>query len=615
MNISKETSITRTEEGLRFRDLNKNGRLDPYEDPRRPIGERVEDLLSQMTLAEKVGLMFQPMINAGPNGELTEVPDMFNPLSTSEMIINRHIRHCNIVFSGPPENTAVWYNRLQKMAEDTRLGIPVTISTDPRHVATDNPGAGMASPEFSHWPDPLGLAATRDAAVVQQFGDIARQEYLAVGIRAALHPMADLATEPRWGRMNGTFGEDAELSKEMIAAYIRGFQGPEIGAESVSCMVKHFPGGGPQEDGWDAHFPYGRDQIYPGDNFDYHMIPFEGAFAAGVEQVMPYYGVPVGQTSEDVGMGFNKEIVTNLLREDRNFDGIVCTDWMIFESNELPGTPPMLESPSWGVEHLTVEERYQKAIEAGVDQFGGQLRPQPVLNLVENGHVSEERIDTSVRRILRLKFKLGLFDNPYVDDGSAASAVGTPEFQAAGESAQRKSVVLLKNGEMGEGKVLPLNGRPKLYVENIAPETAARYGDLVNTPAEADFAILRLATPYEPPRGQSMLENFFHQGDLDFKSPEKERILNILNTTPTIVDIYLERAAVIPEIAAASAALFGTFSVADHVVLDAIFGKFSPSGKLPIELPSSMDAVRAQKEDLPCDSQDPLFPFGHGLQY
>lgn len=613
MLINTQDSIALVEENIAYRDLNKNGRLDPYEDPRRPLEERVADLLGQMTLEEKIGLMLQPMISADSDGSLIETPSFFCPVSTTELIINRHIRHCNVVMSGAPQAMAAWYNRLQHLAASTRLGIPVTVSSDPRHVATDNPGAAMTTREFSHWPEPLGLAATRDAAIVEQFGDVARQEYLAVGIRTALHPMADLATEPRWGRMNGTFGEDAELAKEMVAAYIRGFQGAAIGPQSVSCMVKHFPGGGPQEDGWDAHFPYGREQVYPGGNFEYHLIPFEGAFAAGVAQVMPYYGIPVGQTSEDVGMSFNKEIIISLLRERYQFDGIVCTDWMICETNEADGSPAAMEATAWGVEHLPVEQRYLKAIEAGVDQFGGQTRPHSLIALAHRGLISPERIDASVRRILRLKFQLGLFDNPYVDEAAVAEVVGAPSFRAAGEAAQRRSVVLLKNGQAGE--LLPLRGRPKLYIENVAPEVAARYGDIVGTPAEADYAILRLATPYDPPRGAGFLESFFHQGDLEFKGVEKERILDILRTTPTIVDIYLERAAVIPEIAAACAGLLGTFSVSDEVVLDAIFGRFNPGGKLPIELPSSMAAVRAQKEDVPHDSENPLFPFGYGLSY
>jgi beta-glucosidase len=585
-----------------FRDLNKNGRLDPYEDSGRPIEERVEDLLSQMTVAEKAGMMMHAMISPG---DFDTVPAFGPPVTAREMVVNRHINHFNILFAPSAVELAAWYNKLQKMAEETRLGIPITISSDPRHSLQNNPGAALMLQGFSLWPDPLGFGAIGDEAVVEQFGDIARQEYLAVGIRTALHPMADLATEPRWGRMNGTFGEEAELVTRLTAAYIRGFQGEGVGPNGVSCMVKHFPGGGPQKDGLDAHFDYGKDQAYPGNNFEYHLLPFGPAFAAGAEQVMPYYGIPLGQTSEDVAMAYNKEIISDLLRERYGFEGIICTDWGIVE-----GGREGMEARAWGVEHLTVKERYLKTLDAGVDQYGGQNNPQPLAELVHDGKLDEARLDESVRRLLRLKFKMGLFDNPFIDETAVPHRIGQPEFIQVGQLAQRKSVVLLKN----EG-VLPLTGRPKLYIENIAPETAAQYGEVVATPEEADFAILRLNTPYEPPRSDNFLENFFHQGDLDFKEPEKSRILGILNRVPTIVDIYLERAAVIPEIAAASAALLATFSVADSAVLDVVWGNFKPTGKLPIEMPSSMAAARAQKEDLPYDSANPLFPFGHGLSY
>jgi beta-glucosidase len=599
--------------GRFYRDLNNNGRLDIYEDRTRPVDERVEDLLSQMTLEEKAGLMMQPMINAGKGGSLIERSRVMMPAGTSEMVVNRQIKHFNIVMSDSIADMANWYNEMQKLAEKTRLGIPVTISSDPRHSASDVPGTSIATKGFSRWPDPLGLAATRDENLVERFGDVARQEYLAGGIRTALHPMADLATEPRWARMGGCFGEDAALSSQMTAAYIRGFQkgSDGVGPQSVSCMVKHFPGGGPQKDGWDPHFSYGRDQVYPGDNFDYHLPPFEAAFAAGVEQVMPYYSIPVGQTAEDVAMSYNKEIVTGLLREKYGFEGVICTDWMIVEPLNTLGVVPVMKATAWGVEHLSARERYQKALDAGIDQFGGQLNPQHLIDLVCDGAIPESRLDASARRILRLKFKMGLFDNPYIDIDALQSNAGTVEFVRAGLEAQLKSVVLLKN----ENNVLPLGSRPKLYIENIKPEIANKYGDVVATPEEADLAILRLVTPYQKPRGRNILEGYFHQGDLDFKSPEKERILKILNSVPTIVDIYLERAAVFPEIAAAAKGVFGTFGVNDDVLLQVAFGQSKPTGKLPMELPSSMDAVRAQKEDVPYDSENPLFSFGFGLSY
>jgi beta-glucosidase len=597
-----------TQDGITFRDLNKNGKLDPYEDPRRPLEERVEDLLKQMTLEEKAGMMFQTMIGMNKDGTILEKTGLFPLPQTSDMIARRLMNHFNILEGSDPRHMAEWHNRIQKLAERTRLGIPITISSDPRHAFSNNPLAGMMAGSFSQFPEPTGLAATRDVDLVQQFGEIARQEYLAVGIRLALHPMADLATEPRWCRVNGTFGEDAELTAQMTAAYIRGFQGETLGKDSVACMTKHFPGAGPQKDGEDAHFAYGREQVYPGDNFDYHLKPFEAAFKAGTSQIMPYYGMPVETPLEEVGFGFNKDVITGLLRSKYGFEGVVCTDWGLLTSMNILGREVM-PARAWGVEHLSLTERVQKILEAGVDQFGGEACPEIIVQLVREGKVSEERIDQSIRRLLREKFRLGLFDHPYLDVDAAEKIVGQPEFRKAGELAQRKSIVLLKN----EKGTLPLKSGLKIYIENIKPETLRQYGELVDDPSKADIAILRLNTPYEKRHG--MMEGFFHAGELDFKEPEKSRILNILNQVPTVVDIYLERPAVIPEIAEKSAALLGNFGANDNAVLDIIFGKFAPQGKLPFELPSSMDAVRKQKEDVPRDSENPLFPFGHGLNY
>lgn len=599
-----------TENGFQFRDLNKNGKLDVYEDPRQPVEARVEDLLSQMTLAEKAGLMFHSMIGMNKDGTLVETPGQISPARTSEVIAVKLLNHFNLLFAHQPREIVEWHNRLQKMAERTRLGIPVTLSSDPRHAFSNNMGANLPAGAFSQWPEPTGLAATRDTALVQEFGEIARQEYLAAGLRVALHPMADLATEPRWCRVNGTFGEDAELTSAMVGAYIRGFQGEKLGATSVACMTKHFPGGGPQMNGEDAHFSYGREQVYPGDNFDYHLKPFEAAFAAGTSQIMPYYGMPVKTELEEVGFGFNRAVITGLLREKYGFDGIVCTDWLLINGMSMFGRM-LIEAKAWGVEHLTPLERVQKALEAGVDQFGGETCPELIIELVRTGKISEERINQSARRILREKFVLGLFDQPYLDPEAAEKTIGKADFKAKGELAQRKSLVLLKNGV--EKPVLPLSGKPKIYIENLNPEIAKQYGEVVSDPAQADFAILRLAAPYEKRKG--LLESMFHAGDLDLKSPEKERILGILAQVPTMVDFYFERPAVIPEINEKCAALLANFGANDAAVLDVIFGRFTPTGKLPFEIPSSLEAVARQKEDLPYDSENPLYPFGFGLTY
>jgi beta-glucosidase len=374
-------------------------------------------------------------------------------------------------------------------------------------------------------------------------------------------------------------------------------------------MTKHFPGGGPQKDGEDPHFPYGKEQVYPGDNFDYHLIPFEAAFAAGTAQIMPYYGMPIGLPIEAVGFGFNKDVITGLLREKYGFDGVVCTDWGLLITRRRGDE--VMEARAWGVEHLSVEERAKKALDAGVDQFGGESCTDVIIALVRSGQLAESRLDQSVRRLLRDKFRLGLFDNPYVDADAAQQIVGREDFRAAGELAQRKSIVLLKNGATPHGPALPVQGTPKLYIENIDPEIAAAYGQVVASVADADLAILRLSTPYEPRDG--FLERLFHAGDLTFPAAELQRILAIMRQVPTVVDIYLDRPAVIPEIAEGCAGLLANFGASDAAVLDVIFGRFRPQGKLPFELPSSMEAVRRQKSDVPYDSEAPLFRFGDGL--
>jgi beta-glucosidase len=599
-------AIRHRDDGVVYRDLNKNGRLDPYEDSRRPIDERIEDLLAQMTLEEKAGMMFHTA--AGLN---LYQGDLFGPTSTAEMVDKQQLNHFNVFRVAEPRQMAEWSNQLQSLAEQTRLGIPVTVSTDPRHSFSNNPATSIFAGPFSQWPEPIGLGAIGDPALVEEFADIARQEYLAVGLRVALHPMADLATEPRWGRINGTFGEDAGLVSKLVAAYIRGFQGETLGPHSVACMTKHFPGGGPQKDGEDAHFPYGKEQVYPGGYFDHHLIPFEAAFAAGTAQIMPYYGVPIGVSLEEVGFGFNKDVVTVLLRGKYGFDGVVCTDWQLLTSREVGGTS--MEARAWGVEHLSVEERVKKAIDAGVDQFGGENCPEVVVALVRGGQIREARIDQSVRRLLCDKFRLGLFDNPFVDPDAAARIVGSESFRRAGALAQRKSIVLLKNAMVAHGPALPLDGRPKLYVEGIAPEVAQVYGDVVSSPDEANAAILRLRAPFEAREG--FIEQHLHAGDLSFGDAELTRILAILRKVPTVVDIYMDRPAVIPEIAEHATVLLANFGASDEAVLDVIFGRFKPTGKLPFELPSSMAAVRRQKEDVPFDSGSPLFPFGYGLTY
>ena len=608
-----------TADGFTFRDLNKNGKLDIYEDSRKPVNERVEDLLSQMNLEEKAGTMFFSMIGMNKDGSLAESPSLSNPFSfmfmgTTKMMFPKHINHFNILLGTGKKEMAIWYNNMQRLAERTRLGIPVTIGTDPRNHFSSNPLASALAGDFSQFPEPLGLAAIGDSQTVEDFADMARREYLAVGIRVALHPQVDLATEPRWRRMNTTFGEDAALSSRLTYAYIKGFQGDTMGPNSVACMTKHFPGGGPQKEGIDPHFKVQKGQVYPGNNFNYHLLPFEAAFRAGTAEIMPYYGVPKGIGMEEVGMSFNKEIITGLLREKYKFDGIVCTDWGIITDWKVLGKT-IMAARSWGLENASEEDRIVRVINAGVDQFGGETVPELIVKAVKDGKISESRLDISVRRLIRMKFIMGLFDNPYVDIDKAVEVIGNPAFKAAGDLAQRKSVVLLKNDTIDKKPVLPLKKGIRIYIENIKPEVAAEYGTVVKSPAEADFAIIRIKAPSGVLKGAGLLGRLFSSGELDFREKEKSKILSLINKLPSIVDIYTDRPAVIPEIASASRGLLANYGCSDAALLDIVFGVFNPQGKLPVEMPSSMDAVRKQKEDMPYDSENPLFRFGFGLHY
>ena len=602
-------------DGKQFRDLNKNGKLDIYEDTRANVNDRVDDLVSQMNIEEKAGTMFITMIGMTKEGEPLDIPFIstnamemafsFMLPPSSEMIALKKMNSFNIVHSYNADILARFNNNIQKLAERTRLGIPITIATDPRHGTQNNPGAAIFTPSFSQWPSSLGLAATRDTLLVHEFGDIARQEYNAVGIRLALHPMADLATEPRWGRTNGTFGEDANLSAVITKAYVLGFQGDSLNSSSVACMTKHFSGGGPQKDGEDPHFPYGKEQVYPGNNFDYHIIPFiKGAFPAKTAQIMPYYGIPMDQTDENVAFAFNKTIITKMLRDSLKFNGVVCTDWNIISNSKMG------EARAWGVENLTPIQRVKKVIDAGCDQFGGEMIPGLIVELVKSKQISEKRIDQSVKRILRDKFILGLFDDPYVDEEKALKIAGKNEFITKGKEAQAKSTILLKNKGL-----LPLAEGTKIYADGmINPEVLNTYGQVVDDIDDADIILIRIQTPFDE-RTDFFLERFFHQGRLYYSNEEKKKIFNLTDKKPTLVVVNLERPAILTEINEKCDALMADFGTSDEVLAEIIFGKVNPSGKLPFELPFYMEAVQKQLEDVPYDSEKPLYKFGDGISY
>ena len=588
-----------------FRDLNKNQQLDIYEDARVSIELRVNDVLSKMTIEEKVGLMFHPpfTVNPGIGMRIYEILIRGNQFTESH-IIKKNINHFNLYGNPDPVKLAKRINQLQNYAARSRLGIPLTISSDPIHEVERGGGIASFSVQgFSKWPSQLGLAATRDVELVKKFADIARQEYLAVGIRTALHPMADLATDPRWARNFGTFGSDSKLSTSLTLAYMDGFQGENINSQSVLTMVKHFPGGGPQENGLDAHLMSGENQVYPGKMFDYHLEPFIEAINNNLKVIMPYYGIAVDQSHENIAIGFNRYLLNDLLREKLNYDGVICSDWGIITGRH------------WGVTNLTIPERYIKAINAGVDQFGGEMHPEIVVQLVKENKIDESRIDRSARRILKNKFELGLFDDPFVDIESVDKLINTEITRKLALDAQRKSVVMLKNSNL-----LPLTEETKIYVDGM--EFKDSDINKVNNIEEADVILMYLHTVFngnqEPGTDRlfdRFLSNLFPNTDLRFNNQVIKRASEYSQVKPLILVVDLNRPAILSELNDLSDALIGTFGVNDEVIHEIINGKTNPSGKLPFELPSSMSEVEEQLEDVPDDTANPLYKYGYGLSF
>ncbi len=630
--------------GLQFKDLNKNGKLDRYEDWRLPADARISDLIAQMTLEEKIGFMiisttrlkgdmaFQANAPRGeitsdfneedlvqPNNMFTRKPlptPMMSAAGTTKGVMNFHLRHFILRANTSAKTMADWANNLQALCETSRLGIPAIVASNPRnHVTVDaSIGLSVGTTVFSKWPGELGLAAMRDLKLTREFAEIAAKEWAAVGLRKGYMYMADLATEPRWQRIEGTFGEDADLAAAMIREIVLGFQGTKLGKNSVAMTTKHFPGGGPQVDGQDSHFDWGKFAHYPGGQFEYHLKPFKAAIEAGTSSIMPYYSAPKDKSMEAVGFSYNKAIINDLLRKKLGFKGIINSD-----------TGPIDMMP-WGVENLSIIERYQKAIDAGVDIFSGGADPALLLETAKKGLVTEERINESITRLLREKFELGLFENPYVDAEAAVKLVGNADFQKKADIALRKSIVLLRN----DAKLLPViakgtkvyfetyydNGRnPKPIMVN-KPVLPGADIEFVSTKEEADVILLWLI-----PTGGAL---FGSQGKpielaLSKNKIDVAHVNELINAKPTIVAINFSSPWIIEEIDKGKVqTILATFGTTQDALLDIVRGAFKPTGKMPFSIPVSSQAVLDNKSDVP-GALEPkgyaLFKFGDGISY
>ena len=466
---------------LAFKDLNRNGQLDKFEDWRLPYEVRAKDLAAKLSIEEIAGLMLYSAHQSIParadgyfagtyNGKLfkkgeTDPTDLTD--QQKKFLKEDNLRHVLMTTVISPEAAAQWNNKLQAFCESIGKGIPANNSTDPRHgTKARMEYDAAAGGDISMWPSSLGMAATFDPALIEKFGQIAAAEYRALGLTTALSPQVDIATEPRWARFNGTFGESPLLSAAMAQAYCEGFQtslgNKEIangwGFGSVNAMVKHWPGGGSGEAGRDAHYGIGKYAVYPGNNFNAHLIPFtEGAFKLKgktkmASAVMPYYTISWNQdkkNGEQVGNSYNKFIINDLLRTKYKYNGVVCTDWSITRDHNVMDN--FIDGKPWGVEKLSVAERHYKILMAGVDQFGGNNDAKPVLDAYAMG-VKEygeakmrARMEESAVRLLNNIFHVGVFENSYLDPQETKAIVGKPEYMKAGYEAQLKAVVLLKN--------------------------------------------------------------------------------------------------------------------------------------------------------------------------
>lgn len=686
--------------GLKFKDLNRNGKLDRYEDWRLTADERAKDLAAKMTVEQIAGLMLYSRHQAIPSplfglGSSTYNGKSFDASGASAwdlndaqktFLKNDNLRHILITKVQSSDVAARWNNNVQAYVESLGLGIPVNTSTDPRHTANVtsefNAGAGG---DISLWPDGLAMAATFDPAVVQQFGNIAAQEYRALGITTALSPQIDLGTEPRWYRVAYTFGENQQMDADMARAYIDGFQTSvgksEIkdgwGYQSVNAMVKHWPGGAAEEGGRDAHWAYGKFAVFPGNNLAGHIYPFiEGAFklkgkTGKASAVMPYYTITYGQdpTGNNVGNGFSKYFITDLLRNKYQYDGVVCTDWLI-TANEGAG-PDVFAGKPWGVETLSVEERHYRVLMAGVDQFGGNNELKPVMaayamGVKEHGEAfMRNRYEASAVRLLKNIFRVGLFENPYLDPQQSKKLVGNPSFMKAGYEAQLKSVILLKNKK----NLLPAPKSKTVYVPKIySPsvkdwwgnmsvprfdypvdiEMVKKYYNVTDDPKKADFAIVFVTSPNSADGGYSAKDrkaggNGYVPVTLQYKSytavDAREKSIaagdpvvdpavtnrsyinktstasntmdlqTILDTKeamkdkPVVVVVNASRPMVFAEFENEVDGIVLHFGVSGQAAMDIISGAAEPSGLLPLQMPANMTTVEKQQEDVPYDME------------
>ncbi len=606
-------------DGLQFKDLNNNGALDAYEDWRLDAETRALNLISLMTVREKISQMQHPTFVPKSNGS---IPNYLKKWTVDENVGFVLVRELPDV-----RNAAETMNQVQEWCESARLGIPIIVSMDSVHGTSYVTGATVT-------PHNLGLAATRDKELVSQLADIARQEHIAIGARMTLSPEADIASEPRWGRVMETFGEDPELVTEMIVAQIEGFQNGRDGlnADAIIACIKHFPGAGPQMEGIDM-----APIVSTEESLETHLMPYYAAIKANVASVMPYYSIPLAVDDTTAALG-SEATLQGLLREKLGFDGIIQTDWGMIWGIQ--------QSRSLFGDEVSEEEAVLIGVTEGqVDGIGGEsIRLIDTMEtLYADGSITDEILDAACLRILRAKFELGVFENPYVDVEYAVEYVGNAESKAVNLRAARQSMTLIKNDGIlpfdSTGKKILVAGlragdmdslcggwssaQQGLTIAEAVKQYAAEGAEVIyeaedvekikQAALECDVAIVAVGEP-----------SYMHSGpwgteSLELTASQREILSAIHETGTPIVTVCLGGRPYIMTWCAenTSAILMAYYPGTEGgiAIAETIFGQNNPQGKLPFQMPRDMEQVLNQESDISFDIENPLYDYGFGLSY
>ncbi|MGA9761514.1 MAG: glycoside hydrolase family 3 N-terminal domain-containing protein [Gaiellaceae bacterium] len=608
----------------------------PYQDASRPAATRADDLLARMTLTEKVGQLAQVSVS-----KLTTNQDL-NRVFAQEGV--------GSILSGggelpgarnDPRDWATGINGIQKAALDrSRLGIPILYGADALHGLSPVLGAVI-------FPHQLGLAATRDAKLVRQVSAVTSRGAKALGIRWVFGPVADVSRDLRWGRYYETFGEDPKLASALVAASVRGLQGGGSGDLVVAATAKHFIGYSQPQGGHDR-FPV---TLSSATLTNWFVPSFQAAVNAGAASVMTQHGAVNGTP-----VTASRALTTDLLRGTMHFGGVVVSDWS--DVGDLYCPPGTSTTPKLNCIASSPEDAVRRAVNAGIDvtmipydsaQFTSALK-----DLVQSGAVSQSRLDEAVRRVLILKFRLGLFEHPYVDATKAQAGAAAASDCKLARKAVDESLTLLKNRR----HVLPLkkSGGPILVVGPAAASVSWQMGGWTigwqGIPAGATPPAVTILQGIREAAGARnvLTANWRNQADVRAKAkkakavvvavgekayaewygdnpsgalaPDQVRLVEAAEASgkPVVLVVVAGRPLMISGLVAKANALLMAYlpgTEAGHGVADVLFGRVSPSGKLPVSWPASIKDVPMVKGIRLGDGKraKPLFAYGAGLSY